>query len=145
MAAFGGRALPPRPGPGARRRGQPRWGRSARYTRPDELHQAFAFLTAPWDTRAWQSIATELLDEGVRGGAPVTWVVENHDVVRSPTRYGGGARGAARARAALLAVLGLPGAAYLYQGQSPFPLRAARSGLKMHQQHHQPHRHLFSD
>ncbi|CAN5771593.1 glycoside hydrolase family 13 protein [soil metagenome] len=94
-------------------------GRSARYTRPDELHQAFAFafLTAPWDTRAWRSIATELLDEGVRGAAPVTWVVENHDVVRSPTRYGGGARGAARARAALLAVLGLPGAAYLYQGQ----------------------------
>ena len=44
-------------------------------------------------------------------------MVENHDVVRSPTRYGGGARGAARARAALLAVLGLPGAAYLYQGQ----------------------------
>jgi alpha-glucosidase len=44
-------------------------------------------------------------------------VVENHDVVRAPTRYGGGVRGAARARAAALAVLGLPGAAYLYQGQ----------------------------
>ncbi|MDQ4091943.1 MAG: glycoside hydrolase family 13 protein [Actinomycetota bacterium] len=93
--------------------------RVVRYTRPDELHQAFAFafLTAPWDARAWQSIMRELLDCRIRGGAPITWVVENHDVVRAPTRYGGGARGTARARAALLAVLGLPGAAYLYQGQ----------------------------
>ncbi|MFN2478274.1 MAG: glycoside hydrolase family 13 protein [Pseudonocardiaceae bacterium] len=93
--------------------------RVVRYTRPDELHQAFAFafLTAPWDARAWQSIIRELLDCRVRGGAPVTWVAENHDVVRAPTRYGGGARGTARARAVLLAVLGLPGAAYLYQGQ----------------------------
>jgi alpha-glucosidase len=93
--------------------------RVVRYTRPDELHQAFAcaFLAAPWDARAWRSIITELLDTRTPDGAPVTWVVENHDVVRAPTRYGGGARGAARARAALLAVLGLPGAAYLYQGQ----------------------------
>ncbi|MDQ4021800.1 MAG: alpha-amylase family glycosyl hydrolase [Actinomycetota bacterium] len=92
--------------------------RAVRYTRPDELHQAFAFgfLAAPWDARAWQSIIRELLGTRVRGSAPVTWVVENHDVVRATTRYGG-ARGAARARAALLAVLGLPGAAYLYQGQ----------------------------
>jgi alpha-glucosidase len=91
--------------------------RALRYTRPDELHQAFAFLAAPWDAQAWRSIITELLDTRVGGGAPVTWVVENHDVTRAPTRYGGGVRGAARARAALLAVLGLPGAAYLYQGQ----------------------------
>jgi alpha-glucosidase len=51
----------------------------------------------------------------VPGGGAVTWVVENHDVVRTPTRYAPG--GAARARAALLAVLGLPGGTYLYQGQ----------------------------
>ncbi len=93
--------------------------RAVRYTRPDELHQAFAFafLAAPWDAQAWQSIIRELLDTRVGGGTPVTWVVENHDVIRAPTRYGGGTHGAARARAALLAVLGLPGAAYLYQGQ----------------------------
>jgi alpha-glucosidase len=92
--------------------------RAARYVRPDELHQAFAFafLVAPWDPGAWRSAGAALL-EHARGTAPVTWVVENHDVVRTPTRYGGGARGAARARAALLAVLGLPGAAYVYQGQ----------------------------
>jgi len=87
--------------------------------RPDELHQAFAFafLAAPWDARAWCEAATGLLDAATRTGSPVTWVVENHDVVRTPTRYGGGPRASARARAALLAVLALPGSAYLYQGQ----------------------------
>ena len=89
--------------------------RAARYTRPDELHQAFGFalLSAPWDADAWRAAGESLLETA----RPVTWVVENHDVVRTPTRYGGGSRGAARARAAILAVLGLPGAAYLYQGQ----------------------------
>jgi alpha-glucosidase len=93
--------------------------RAARYLRPDELHQAFAFafLAAPWDAAAWQTAATGLLEAAEATGSPVTWVVENHDVVRTPTRYGGGARGAARARAALLAVLALPGSAYVYQGQ----------------------------
>jgi alpha-glucosidase len=97
--------------------------------RPDELHQAFAFafLTAAWDADVWRSAATDLLDHA-RGGRPVTWVVENHDVVRTPTRYGG----ADRARAALLTVLALPGAAYLYQGQelglpeAPVPAAARR-------------------
>ena len=41
----------------------------------------------------------------------------NHDVVRHPTRYGGGPVGLARARAATLAMLALPGSAYLYQGE----------------------------
>lgn len=93
--------------------------RAERYVRPDELHQAFAFafLAAPWEARAWCEAATGLLEAARRTGSPVTWVVENHDVVRTPTRYGGGPRGAARARAALLAVLGMPGSAYLYQGQ----------------------------
>ena len=91
--------------------------RAARYTRPDELHQAFAFgfLAAPWDAAAWRDVGEELLAARVPGGGAVTWVVENHDVVRTPTRYAPG--GVARARAALLAVLGLPGGAYLYQGQ----------------------------
>jgi alpha-glucosidase len=91
----------------------------ASYTRPEELHQvfAFAFLAAPWDAPAWLDAAVELLDVSAGTGASTTWVVENHDVTRAPTRYGGGARGRARARAAILAVLGLPGAAYLYQGQ----------------------------
>ncbi|MEU8610920.1 glycoside hydrolase family 13 protein [Actinoplanes sp. NPDC048791] len=88
--------------------------RAARYVRPDELHQAFAFafVTAPWDPQAWLATGTSLLAYA-QGPAPVTWVAENHDVVRAPTRYGN----PARARAAILTVLALPGAAYLYQGQ----------------------------
>jgi alpha-glucosidase len=84
--------------------------RAAAYVGPDELHQAFAFafLVAPWDAQAWLAAGRRLLAH-----PPVTWVVENHDVVRTPTRYGN----AARARAALLTILGLPGSAYLYQGQ----------------------------
>jgi alpha-glucosidase len=44
-------------------------------------------------------------------------VLSNHDVVRHPTRYGGGETGQRRARAALLMILSLPGAAFLYQGE----------------------------
>ena len=93
--------------------------RAARYVRPDELHQAFAFalLAAPWDAEAWRTAAAGLLEGAAHAGSPVTWVVENHDVVRAPTRCSGGERGLARARAALLAVLALPGSAYVYQGQ----------------------------
>jgi alpha-glucosidase len=40
----------------------------------------------------------------------------NHDVDRAATRYGGGAGGVARARAAALIQLSLPGTAYLYNG-----------------------------
>ena len=50
------------------------------------------------------------------GSAP-TWVLSNHDVVRHTTRYGGGAVGLARARAATLTMLALPGASYIYQGE----------------------------
>ena len=49
-------------------------------------------------------------------GAPCTWVLGNHDVPRVVTRYGGGAIGVRRARAAALVQLGLPGAAYVYNG-----------------------------
>ncbi|MFH5824782.1 alpha-amylase family glycosyl hydrolase [Georgenia sp. AZ-5] len=90
-----------------------------RYVRPDELHQAFAFalLRAPWSASEWARIGERLEEAHRRSGAPVTWALENHDVARTVTRYGGGARGARRARAALVAMLGLPGSAYLYQGQ----------------------------
>jgi alpha-glucosidase len=84
--------------------------RAAAYVGDDRLHQSFAFqfLVAPWNANAWRDTATRLLTH-----RPVTWVVENHDVVRTATRYGN----ADRARAALLTILALPGAAYLYQGQ----------------------------
>ncbi|WP_246018532.1 alpha-amylase family glycosyl hydrolase [Arthrobacter crusticola] len=93
--------------------------RAARYTRPDELHQAFAFafVRLGWDPVAWAVVGAELEAARKAHGAAPTWALENHDVVRTATRFGGGGRGAARARAALLIVLGLPGGAYIYQGQ----------------------------
>ncbi|WP_258069978.1 alpha-amylase family glycosyl hydrolase [Arthrobacter sp. SX1312] len=93
--------------------------RAARYTRHDEMHQAFAFsfVKLGWDAAAWAAVGTELEEARREHGAPLTWALENHDIVRSATRFGGGEQGALRARAGLLAILGLPGGAYIYQGQ----------------------------
>jgi alpha-glucosidase len=95
--------------------------RAARYTRADEMHQAFAFAFAfvklGWDPEAWAAVGNELEAARQEHGAAPTWALENHDIVRSVSRFGGGELGAVRARAALVALLGLPGAAYLYQGQ----------------------------
>ncbi|MFE6837211.1 glycoside hydrolase family 13 protein [Streptomyces sp. NPDC057705] len=93
--------------------------RLALYVRPDELHQAFnfRFLNCPWDPAAMRTVIDESLAATTSVGAPTTWVLSNHDVVRHVTRYGGGARGLARARAAALLMLALPGSAYLYQGE----------------------------
>ncbi|MFJ7585972.1 glycoside hydrolase family 13 protein [Streptomyces sp. NPDC097617] len=93
--------------------------RLALYVRPDELHQAFnfRFLNCPWDTAAMRTVIDESLAATTAVGAPTTWVLSNHDVVRHVTRYGGGARGLARARAAALLMLALPGSAYVYQGE----------------------------
>jgi alpha-glucosidase len=91
----------------------------ARYLRPGQLHLAFNFslLHERWDADAMR----ETID-GTRAaldsvGAAATWVLENHDVMRLPTRYGGGEDGARRARAAALLLLALPGTAFVYQGQ----------------------------
>ncbi|MFG2338665.1 alpha-amylase family glycosyl hydrolase [Streptomyces yangpuensis] len=93
--------------------------RLALYVRPDELHQAFnfRFLTCPWDPAAMRTVIDESLSATTAVGAPTTWVLSNHDVVRHVTRYGGGPQGLARARAAALLMLALPGSAYLYQGE----------------------------
>ncbi|ROQ98328.1 alpha-glucosidase [Streptomyces sp. 2132.2] len=93
--------------------------RLALYVRPDELHQAFnfRFLNCPWETGAMRTVIDESLAATASVGAPTTWVLSNHDVVRHVTRYGGGAQGLARARAAALLMLALPGSAYLYQGE----------------------------
>ncbi|MQA93892.1 MAG: DUF3459 domain-containing protein [Streptosporangiales bacterium] len=91
----------------------------ARYVRPDELHQAFTFdwLRADWSAAEFREVAAGALEATAPVGAANTWVLANHDVVRQVTRFGGGAVGLARARAALLATLALPGSAYLYQGE----------------------------
>ncbi|HEU4515225.1 MAG TPA: glycoside hydrolase family 13 protein [Nocardioidaceae bacterium] len=91
----------------------------ARYIRPDELQQAFNFhwLEAPWSAKAFRDVIDESLHAVGLAGATATWVLSNHDVVRHVTRYGGGAEGLARGRAALLTMLALPGGAYVYQGE----------------------------
>jgi alpha-glucosidase len=112
----------------------------AAYLRPDELHTAFNFdhLKCPWDAAALRGVVDRSLHANALVGAPTTWVLENHDVPRVRTKYGleavgarmphsntaptpavapDDARGQARARAALVFMLGLPGSAYLYQGQ----------------------------
>jgi alpha-glucosidase len=91
----------------------------ARYVRPDEMHQAFnfAWLLAPWSAASFAEVVTGTFAAVGPVGASPTWVLSNHDVVRHPTRYGGGVRGLARARAATLVMLALPGSAYLYQGE----------------------------
>ncbi|MFE1229411.1 glycoside hydrolase family 13 protein [Streptomyces sp. NPDC058745] len=95
--------------------------RLARYVRPDELHQAFnfQFLNCAWDAAALRAVAEESLRATAAVGAPTTWVLSNHDVVRHPTRYGAGdpVAGLRRARAAALLMLALPGSVYLYQGE----------------------------
>jgi alpha-glucosidase len=110
----------------------------ARWVRPDEMHQAFNFsyLETPWTAQALRRIVDESMAafEGV--GAPSTWVLSNHDVVRHASRLaltaenpqGAGigpksdglpdrAVGLQRARAASALMLGLPGSAYIYQGE----------------------------
>ncbi|HEY5835962.1 glycoside hydrolase family 13 protein [Streptomyces sp.] len=93
----------------------------ALYVRPDELHQAFFFhlLSAPWNADSFRQTIGDALRDIAGTGSTVTWVLNNHDQVRSVTRYGDetGALGAARARAAALLMLALPGSAYVYQGE----------------------------
>ncbi|NNU28437.1 glycoside hydrolase family 13 protein [Isoptericola sediminis] len=111
--------------------------RLARYVRPDEMHQAFnfSFLTTAWDAAALRRVVAASYQANDEVGAPTTWVLSNHDVVRHVTRLGlpdVGVRpngvfatdpqpdeelGLRRGRAATLLMLGLPGSAYLYQGE----------------------------
>jgi alpha-glucosidase len=93
--------------------------RVARYVAADELHQAFNFdfLEAPWEPAGLRRIIDASLTAAAEVGAPPTWVLSNHDRRRHVTRFGDGVTGLRRARAAALLMLGLPGSAYLYQGE----------------------------
>jgi alpha-glucosidase len=111
--------------------------RAVRYVRSDEMHQAFNFdfLGAPWDAEALRSVIRSSLHAADSVGAPSTWVLSNHDVVRHASRLGypvgthrmngiaatdpqpDRALGLQRARAATALMLSLPGGAYLYQGE----------------------------
>jgi alpha-glucosidase len=91
----------------------------AQYVSPGRLHLAFNFalLHEAWDAEAMRDVVDRTRAALEPIGAAATWVFENHDVTRLPTRYGGGRDGLARARAAMLLLLALPGTAFLYQGQ----------------------------
>ena len=93
--------------------------RTALFVRPDELQQTFNFhwLLAEWSATSFHEAIDTTLSSLAQVRARATWVLSNHDVVRHPTRYGGGATGRSRARAATLAMLALPGSSYLYQGE----------------------------
>jgi alpha-glucosidase len=110
----------------------------AHWVRPDEMHQAFNFgyLETPWQAEALRAIVDRSLAAFGAVGAPSTWVLSNHDVIRHPSRLaltppppqgdGIGPKsprkpdevvGLRRGRAATLFMLALPGSAYVYQGE----------------------------
>ena len=115
--------------------------RLARYLRPDELHTAFQFdfLRTPWRAEVMRAVIDDAIGAAATVGAPPTWVLSNHDVTRTVTRFARSqpehlvgtdwernrwgdedpdhALGRKRARAAALVQLALPGTAYVYQGE----------------------------
>jgi alpha-glucosidase len=112
--------------------------RFAAYLRPDELHAAFnfEFLCCPWDATLLHAAIDESLLAHAPVSAPASWVLSNHDVTRTVSRFGRTDSafsfpdrlrrqglpldlelGTRRARAAALLCLALPGGAYLYQGE----------------------------
>lgn len=111
---------------------------TALWVRPDEMHQAFNFpyLMAGWDAAQLREVIDESFAAFGGVGAPTTWVLSNHDVIRHASRLALGAEhpqghgigprsagkpdpvvGLRRARAATALMLALPGSAYLYQGE----------------------------
>jgi alpha-glucosidase len=93
--------------------------RIARFLEADQLQLAFNFslLHETWNAGSMRATIDRTRAALDAVGADATWVFENHDVTRLPTRYGGGDEGLRRARAAALLLLALPGTAFLYEGQ----------------------------
>jgi alpha-glucosidase len=93
--------------------------RFARYLRSDELHLGFnaRLLHAPFDAAAIREAIESSLAAVTAVNASPAWILANHDTNRPPSRYGGGPRGVARARAMTLVELALPGAIHLYNGE----------------------------
>jgi alpha-glucosidase len=111
------------------------------YLRPDELHMAFEFepLHVAWREGPWRRVVERGLAAAQVSGAPSAWALTNHDVVRQVTRYARSqppehgsneserarwgtevpdlALGRARARAAVLLTMALPGLVYVYAGE----------------------------
>lgn len=108
-----------------------------KYVRPDEMNQAFNFdfLAAPFTAESYREVIADSLRHMDSVGAPTTWVLSNHDVVRATSRMGlsetgkgpNGIRpfeeqpdvqlGHDRALAAHQLQAALPGSLYIYQGE----------------------------
>jgi alpha-glucosidase len=115
--------------------------RRAPYASEQGLGQAFGFdlLGQLWDHRGFKKTIDFQLKEAASFGSSTTWVFSNHDVIRHATRFGLDKEslanlpkwfrsadreskinfelGSARAKAATMLVLALPGSTYLYQGE----------------------------
>ena len=91
----------------------------AEYLRADELHLGFNFrmVRADFDLASIHDAIDNTLAAAALENATPTWTLENHDVERGPSRYGGGTVGLDRARAMAMVTLALPGAVFLYNGQ----------------------------
>jgi len=110
----------------------------ANWVRPDEMQQSFNFkyLETPWEAKALREVVDSSIEAFGAVGAPSTWVLSNHDVIRHTSRLalvpppvqGSGIGpdtvpkpddvvGLRRARAATAFMLALPGSAYIYQGE----------------------------
>jgi alpha-glucosidase len=120
--------------------------RHSQYILPDQLHMAFALIYLPWEAALWRR-SIDVSRMALQGpGTQPTWTLSNHDVIRPVTRLGGGALGRARARAALLLLLGLPGQAFVYQGEElgleevDLPDNARQDPVFIHSQGRQPGR-----
>jgi alpha-glucosidase len=90
--------------------------RVGRYLTGDFLDLAFWFppLHVPWDAGRLRRV----LREGASlAPGRVAWVTGSHDRSRAVTRFGGGGLGQARALALSTLEFGLPGVAFLYQGE----------------------------
>ena len=116
------------------------------YASANGLGQAFNFdlLASKWDADSFRKIITDNLEMSAETGSSSTCVMSNHDVIRHATRlaipgYGESADGLgdehrwyvenrlnpnldldlglARAKAATLLILALPGSTYIYQGE----------------------------
>jgi alpha-glucosidase len=110
----------------------------ALWVRPDEFNQTFnfRFLDSEWKPEILFASINESFAAFDSVGAPSTWVLSNHDIVRHASRMGGltgrptasdgvgpndpqpdRELGLRRARGATMFMLGLAGASYLYQGE----------------------------
>jgi alpha-glucosidase len=110
----------------------------AKWVRHDEFNQTFnfRFLNSTWDAGTLFANINESFEAFDGVGAPSTWVLNNHDVLRHASRFGGlkikptdsdgvgpndpqpdRELGLRRARGATLFMLALPGSSYLYQGE----------------------------